>query len=62
MWTFSLPPPLLLDISSSVTYINMISSSTNLAYPWIVLDKTEIQSFGNQISLSSIDLDYEAIY
>jgi hypothetical protein len=62
MGTFSLPPPLLPDNSSSVAYINMISSSTILADPWIVPDETNIQSFGDRMPLSPIELDYEAIY
>jgi len=57
MGTFSLPPPSLLDSSSLFAYINMISSSIFQAYPWIVPDETSIHSFGDQMSLSSIELD-----
>lgn len=62
MGTFSLPPPPLLDSSSLLTYINMISSSTILTDPWVVPDEANIHSFGDRISLSPIELDYEAIY
>lgn len=60
--TFLIPPSLFLDNSSSVAYINMISSSTFQNDPWIVLDETSIHSFSDRMSLNPIELDYEAIY
>lgn len=61
METFSIPP-LLLDISSLASYINMISSSTISTDPWIVPAETNINSFGDRIPLSPIELNYEAIH
>lgn len=40
----------------------MISSSTFQNDPWIVPDETSIHSFSDRMSLSPIELDYEAIY
>jgi len=62
MGTFSLPPLLLPENSSLVAYMNMTSSFTILFNPWNVPDKTNIQIFCDQMSLSPIELDYKAIY
>lgn len=40
----------------------MISSSTILIDPWIVLDETKIHSLSDRMPLSPIEIDYEAIY
>lgn len=61
MGKFSLPPPPLPN-STSVSYINMMSSSTILIDPWIVRHETSIKSFGEWIHLSSVDQYYEAIF
>lgn len=61
MGSFSLPPPLL-DSSPSVSFIKMKSSSTVQNESWIILYEYNINNFGAKMSLSPIELDYEAIY
>jgi len=59
MGNFTLPPP---DISNLVASIDIISSSTIQVDPWIVLDSSNIESFGDHMSLNTIEFEYEAIY
>jgi len=62
MGTFSLPPPSLPTNSSLVSYINILSSSISPTNLWIVPHEDNINSFGDHMPLSPIELDYEAIH
>ena len=55
MGMFSLPSPPPCNSPYSVADINIISSSTILVDPWIERDETNIQIFGNWMSLSPIE-------
>jgi hypothetical protein len=45
-----------------VTPINMISSiGTSLGDPWVILNLSEVESYGNTMSLSPVKLSYLAI-
>ena len=61
MGTFSLPPPSPENFNL-VTHVNMISSCTTTTDPWVVLDESNIDTFGDRMSLNPIEIDYEAIY
>lgn len=62
MGIFLLPPPQLPEKSTSVAYINMIFYCTTPFDPWVVPDQSNLDSFGDHMSLSPIELDYIAIH
>ena len=53
------PPPL---PNTIVTPINMISSvGTHLGDPWVILNLSEVESYGDTMPLSSVELSYSTI-
>lgn len=62
MGTFSLPLPSLPDKYTFVSYINMMYYCNTPVDQWVVTNQYSIDNFGDRMSLSLIELDYEAIY
>jgi len=59
MGTFSPPPH---DIPNLVAFINMISSCTTPSNPWMVPNTSNVDTFSDRMSLSPVEIGYEAIY
>jgi hypothetical protein len=62
MGTFPLPSP---DVSPGVAQINMILTGASISLesydPWVVSSPTQYETYSDQIPLSLIELDYQAI-